>query len=497
MIDTSGATGTARLEIFRLYLNGQFTEPVNGRFFDKVNPASGEVDALMAMGDIQDISHAVRYARQALSGEWQDLSGTGRSAVLHRFAAIIREDQENLAFAMVKDIGKSIAAAREEVQQAADYWEFHAGMADKIYGMVNPAGSRDFSFTLREPVGVVGVITPMDTPIWSLTIKAAPALACGNTVVVKPSEMTPRGALRLAELAAQAGIPAGVLNVVTGDGEGTGAMLARHEDVDHVTFAGNSEIGKQVAEAAASHLATATCELSGKAAAIAFADADISMVVDCATRMLTDGGAPFSVVGSRLLVAEEIHKKLVKELAPRINTIRVGLPLDERSQLSCIPTVERLERIVGMVRMTREEGAQLIAGGNVPNDPDLQHGYYYRPTVFDGVKPGMQIAREEVMGPVLSIIPFQDEKEAVQIANATRFGLGAWLFTRDIDRVHRMVRALDVGVVHVNSAQPMHPAVSYAGFKESGLGYEAGMEAVNVFTRLKTVSVGLQSKSSK
>ncbi len=491
MIDPAGATGTAEIEILRLFLDGRPVEPRQGKFFDKMNPCSREVDTLIAAGNLADVGMAVKGARTALRDHWRGIGHAERSRCLRRVAERIREHQENLALLAVKDLGKPIADARSEASAAACYWDFFAGLADKIYGTVNPAGAAGLNFTLREPVGVVAAILPCSLPIWTFAMKVAPALACGNAVIVKPSELSPRGPLRLAELCIQAGVPAGVINVVTGEGESAGVALVRHDGVDHVSFTGNSETGKQVAEAAGSHLATVTCQLSGKSPTIVFGDADLDHAVEHAIAILCRRRGPDGLIGSRVLIQEEVKGEFVERLLPRVNAIRVGLPLAEESQLSCLPSEEHFERVSCLVRMGVEEGAQLLAGGKPPTDPDLERGYYYRPTVLDNVKSNMTVAQEEIGGPVLQLITFESEEHAIRIANATRFGSAAWIFTRDIGRIHRLAAALEIGAIRVNNTGAIHPSAPYGGFKESGIGTESGMEVIHSLTRLKNVSIGI------
>ena len=488
-------SGTAELEVFRHYIGGKYHEPQNGRFFDKISPVTGEVDALVAFGGNADVDKGVKAAQAALAGEWGALTGSARGRLLVKAAELIRENQEQLARLDVFDVGKPIVDARADVASAAEYWEFYGGLADKILGTVNPLGRNEFNITLREPLGVVAAILPWNFPAWMFSLKVAPALACGNAVVVKPAEHSPRSALRLAELCAQAGLPAGTVSVVTGDGPGTGAALARHPGVSHVTFCGSTEAGKQVAEMAASHLATVTCQLGGKSPTIVFEDCDLALAVDHAARLICRNQGQLGGAGSRLVIQAGIKTEFVIRLLRQVNAIRVGPPLDERSRMSCVASAAQLERIECFVRVGREEGAKLLTGGKPPSDPTLKGGYYFKPTVFDGVTPEMTIAQEEIFGPVLAILTFDTEAEAVRLANATRYGMTAWVFTGDLHRVHRLMRQLEVASIRVNQGDGEHPLVPFVGRKESGLGHEGGLDVIHTLTRLRNVWINLDPRS--
>ncbi len=481
-------TGTAELRIYHHFIGGTDVEPDTNRFLDKVNPASGEVDAMIAQGSKGDVNKAVKTAQQAFE-PWRRMDGAERRACLRKMVDVLDEFHSTLAFLDCADVGKCLNDATEEVERAKKIWSYYGQLAGQLDGAVRGAeGSTCMS--VREPLGVVGIILPWASPVLQFSEYVAAAIACGNTVVVKPSEHGPRSALKLASLCQSCGLPDGVVNVVTGDGPGTGEALARHPGVNHVCFAGSSEIGKLVADIAASRLATCTCELSAKNAAIVFPEADEDQVVEQIVRGMCRNQGQSNMSISRLIIHQRIKKSFMKKLLVAVRKVRVGNPNDEHSGMGCIVNGDQMDRIECFVRLAKEEGAQLLYGGKRPENPKLKGGLYYLPTLFDNVTEEMSISQEEIFGPVLTISSFQETAKAIQLANSTRYGLCAWVYTRDLDTVQRLCRDLNTGRILVNQASCTCPSMPFSARGESGLGTNLGESAIAALTRAKWIAIG-------
>ncbi|HET7321754.1 MAG TPA: aldehyde dehydrogenase family protein, partial [Longimicrobiaceae bacterium] len=410
----------------RLFIGGAWEDTASGETFPTHDPSTGKVLTRVAAGDAADVDRAVAAARAAFEGsEWSGLSGRERGRILSRIADGLEAHADELARLESRDNGKPVREARMfDVSDAISTFRYYAGWADKIEGEVVPSSDSLLTYTRREPVGVCGQIIPWNYPLLMAAWKVAPALACGNTVVLKPAEQTPLTALELARIASEAGLPAGVLNVVTGFGETAGAALVRHADVDKIAFTGSTEVGKIIQREATDTLKRVSLELGGKSPNVVFADADLDAAVKGATAAIFYNTGQACTAGSRLLLEESIHDEFVEKLVERARKMTPGDPLDPKCRMGPLVSQEQLDRVLGYVDAGKKDGAQLVLGGERAK-VEGKEGYYLEPTIFDRVAPEMTIAREEIFGPVLAVIPFRDEEDAVEIANDTAYGLAA------------------------------------------------------------------------
>ncbi|HUW82920.1 MAG TPA: aldehyde dehydrogenase family protein [Phycisphaerae bacterium] len=476
-----------------MLIGGEWVGAADGRTFEVTNPATGRPAAVVPEGKTADVDAAVTAAGRALRRTWRDVEGVQRGRLLRRVGELMLEHREELALRDTSEMGKPLSDARGDVEAGAAFFEFYGGLADKIFGRVNPVPSEFFNYTLREPVGVVGAIAPWNFPVWMAGIKLAPALACGCTVVLKPAEQSPGSALLIGRLCQEAGLPDGVVNIVTGDGPGAGAPLAAHAGVNHVSFTGSSQVGRQVAAAAAGHLAGVTCELGGKTANLVFADCNFEQAVGHAIHTICRNSGQICVAGSRLLVEQTMHDEFVGELCRRAERLKVGDPLLPDTHMGPIVSKQQFDKVMGYIEQGKQQGASLLTGGGRP--AGMADWPYVAPTVFDNVRPDMTIAREEIFGPVLAASSFGDESEAIELANATDYGLAAWIWTDDVRRAHRLARRMEAGIVMVNQAMGVCPAAPYSGFKGSGMGHECGVEgAIDSYTRIKNVTIRLDTE---
>jgi aldehyde dehydrogenase (NAD+) len=479
----------------RMFVGGAWVDARDGRRFETVNPYSGAVWATAPLAGDADVDDAVRAAREALAGPWGQISATERGRLIRRLADLIAERADDLAVTETTDNGKLLRETSGQMKGLPDWYHYFAGAADKLEGRVIPTARTNYlAYTLREPIGVVAAITPWNSPLLLLAFKLAPALAAGCTVVVKPAEQTPVSTLEFARLVEEAGFPAGVFNVVTGAAD-TGRALVRHPGVDKVAFTGSTEAGIAVMKSAADHLAKVTLELGGKSPNIVFEDADLDAAANGVVAGIFAATGQTCVAGSRLLVQRGVHDEIVGRVAERARTIRLGDPLDPKTEMGPIAFLEQLERVASYVGIATTEGATVAVGGERPDEAVVGRGFFFEPTVLTGVDNSMRIAREEVFGPVLAVIPFDDEAEAVRIANDTSFGLGSGVWTRDLGRAHRMARAIQAGTVWINSYRTMTYNVPFGGYKLSGLGRENGLEAVDQYTQTKSVWVELSGET--
>ena len=465
------------------WIGGAQVPPTGGRYFPTSNPATGETVALVADGDAADIDQAARAAQQALAG-WAARPPVERSRILARISQLIREDLDELDRLERSETGK--LNARGEISYAADYFEYYGGVLRALTGDVIDIGPQAHAFTRREPWGVVGVITPWNAPLNQAAREIAPAIAAGNTLVVKPAEATSLSTLRLGELAQRAGLPDGVLNVVSGDGPGAGAPLVAHPLVRKIAFTGSVATGRRIARAAGERLIPVTMELGGKSPNIIFADADLASAVPAATRAFTGNTGQVCSAGTRLIVQRAVHDEVVDLVAAQARGLRPG------RHLGPLITQAQYQKVSGYFDVAAEDGARLVAGG--PADlraelgPELSGGFFVQPTVYDGVTMDMRIAREEIFGPVLAVIAFDEEDEAVRVANDTEHGLVAGLWTSDIGRALRVSAKLQAGNVYINGwGAPLD--VPFGGYKDSGYGREKGFAALEDFTQVKSVVV--------
>lgn len=476
---------------YGLYIDGR--DVACDREMESLNPYAGKPWAVIPDAREDDVDAAVAAARRAFdSGPWGSMTATQRGALMRKLADIIARDAEELALIECKDNGKLYREMLGQWRYIPEYFYYYAGMADKLQGDVVPSDRTNFFiYTRREPVGVVGAITPWNSPGLLLTFKLGPGLAAGCTFVVKPSEHTPVSTLELAKRFEEAGFPDGVFNVVTGQGA-LGAALVRHPDIDKVAFTGATSTGKRIAASAAENLTRVSLELGGKSPNIVFEDADIEVAANGAIAGIFGATGQTCMAGSRLLVHESVHDALVERIVERTGRIRLGDPLDAETEMGPVANDPQYQKVLEYIDIAKAEGARVVYGGQ--GDPDLG-GYFVQPTVLADVTNDMRIAREEVFGPILSVIRFRDEDEAVQIANDTRFGLAAAVWTQNVHRAHRVAHRLRAGTVWVNAYRVVSFATPFGGFKESGLGRENGTDSIREYTETKSVYVELTGAS--
>jgi len=475
----------------QIFIDGQFVPSASGKTFASINPATGAVLADVAEGDEEDIRRAVASGRKAFeNGVWSRMGPMDRKAVLLRLAELIRQNLTELALLDSLDMGKLVAdAATVDVPGSALFFQWYAEAIDKIYDEVAPTGPGDLALITREPLGVVGAVVPWNFPLDMATWKAAAALAAGNSVVLKPAEQSPLSALRLAELAAEAGIPEGVFNVVPGFGPTAGKALGLHNDVDCLAFTGSTAIGKMFQQyAGQSNMKQVWLETGGKSPNLVFADCqNLEAAADMAAFGIFFNQGEVCCAGSRLFVEESVHDEFVERLASHAAAINVGDPLDRSCQMGAQISDEQFQKILGYIDAGREAGARVVTGGERAADT----GYFVKPTVFEGVTNDMKIAREEIFGPVVSTIAFSDIDSVLEAGNDTNYGLSAGIWTRDIAKAHRAARALRAGTVWINCFNTFDAASPFGGFKESGYGRELGQHALELYTQIKSVWVQL------
>jgi aldehyde dehydrogenase (NAD+) len=453
-----------------------------------VNPATGKTIAQIPAGDVLDIDKAVKYARMAYDNVWSKTNPADRGILLYKLAGLIDTHRNELARLDSIDAGKPIADCRADVSAAISIVRFFAGLPDKIHGHTIPVQQGYTTYTLREPYGVVGAITPWNYPFYLACGKVAPILAMGNTCILKPAEQTPLSALRLGKLAQEAGFPAGVLNVVTGLGESAGAALANHMDVDKISFTGSTEVGRLIMEASArSNLKPVTLELGGKSPNIIFADANLEAALDAAAFIVFYNQGQTCTAATRLIVQDKIADQVIAGLIDRAKRVKVGDPLLDETHLGAIISKEQYDKVQSYIRRGRDEGAKLVIGGEPPLDSHLGKGFFLTPTIFTDVQSNMSIAQEEIFGPVLSVLRFNTEDEAIRLANDVTYGLAASVWTQDASRLLRVINAIKSGLVWANCVFIGNPAVPVGGYKQSGFGKEYGLDAGLEYTRQKTV----------
>ncbi len=474
-----------------LFINGQFAPSASGKRFATVNPATGETLAEVAEAGKEDLDRAVVSARQAFeSGPWAAMKPRQRGRILTRAADLLQSRADAFGRVETLDNGKPIfESAKIDMPAAAECLAYFGESADKLYGDTFPGRKDAFLMTLREPVGVVGAITPWNFPLLQAMWKIAPALALGNTVVLKPASATPLTALMFAELLTEAGLPPGAFQVVPGPGPVVGAAMAEHPGIDKISFTGETETGKAILRAAAGTVKRVSMELGGKSPNVVFADADLDAAARGAINAIFYGKGELCSAGSRLLVEESVHDALLEKVVERAKKMAPGDPLDPKTRLGSLVSVKQRENVARYVESGKTEGAKLVAGGNAASINGK--GAFFEATVFDGVTPSMTIAREEIFGPVLSALTFRDEDEAIRIGNATIYGLAAAVWTRDIKKALRAARALKAGTVWINTYNFYDPGLPFGGYKESGFGRERGHYALEEYTQVKSIWVDL------
>ncbi len=481
---------------YQLFIDGQWVDAESGKTFTTPNPATGENLAEMSEGDKADIDKAVSAARRAFEGKWSKISARDRGRILYKLSKLIEEHSGELAALETADNGKPIReSAYVDLPQVAENFEYFAGWATKIEGETIPVPGQMFNYTLREPVGVCGQIIPWNFPLLMAAWKLAPALAAGNTVVLKPAEQTPVTAMELGKLFQEAGFPEGVVNIVPGYGETAGAALAAHPGIDKIAFTGSTEVGKLIAKAAAENLTKVSLELGGKAPNIVFADADMDQAVNGAMMGIFFNQGQVCCAGSRLFVEEKVKDEFLGRLKERAARINVGDPMDKATQMGPQVSEEQLSRIKSYVDVAQKEGATMLAGGESPKlEGAFQKGYFFQPTIFSDVNNQMRVAQEEIFGPVVSVITFRDEDDLIKQANDTIYGLSAGIWTRDITRAHRFAKEIKAGVVWINTFNMFNAASPFGGYKQSGYGREMGKHALEMYTHVKSVWVDLSGR---
>ncbi|MES2631878.1 MAG: aldehyde dehydrogenase [Pseudomonadota bacterium] len=477
------------MQTYPMYVDGRAVEAVSGQWFDSYNPFTAEPWARVAQGSAPDVDRAVQAAHKAFTqGPWPQLSASERGLLLHRLGDLVARDARKLAELEVRDNGKLIAEMQAQLNYVPQWYYYFGGLADKIQGAVIPLDKKGyFNFTRHEPLGVVAAITPWNSPLLLTAWKLAPALAAGNTVVLKPSEFTSASTLEFVKLVEEAGFPPGVVNVVTGFGADVGAALVEHPLVRKVTFTGSDTTGRAINLAAARTFKRVSLELGGKSPNIVFADANLDDAVNGAVSGIFAATGQTCIAGSRLLLQDTIHDAFLERLLALARTARMGDPMSLQTQIGPVTTKPQYEKVLGYIDIARGEGAKLLMGGHAATRPECGKGWFIEPTVFGDVDNRMRIAQEEVFGPVLSVIRFKDEDDAVAIANDVRFGLGSGVWTSDIGRALRMSERIQAGTVWVNTYRAGSFMSPFGGYKDSGLGRENGIDAVREFLQVKSV----------
>jgi aldehyde dehydrogenase (NAD+) len=482
---------TTAIDHKKLLINNEWRDASGGKTMEVVNPATEEVIATVASADRSDVDEAVKAARAALNGPWGKMSARERGRLVSTLADRLLERADEVARLETLHNGKPIFESRQiEIPAAAECFEYYAGWADKIMGETIPVKGNYLTYTLREPLGVVAAIVPWNFPLLLAAWKVAPALACGNVVILKPASQTPLTAIALGEIAVEVGLPPGVLNVITGPGATVGQAIVEHPGIDKIAFTGDTSTGKGIMRAAADTLKKITLELGGKSPNIVLADADIDAALRGATTGIFYGKGEVCAAGSRLLVDRSIKDEFMEKLAARAKKMVAGDPLDPKTRYGALASKKQLETVQRYVDIAKQEGATLVAGG-ARADIGTGKGYFFQPTVFDNVEPDSTISREEIFGPVLATIAFADLDEAIARANDSQYGLAAAVWTRDIKKAHYVARKLQAGTVWINTYNVYDTAAPFGGYKASGFGREMSSHALEHYTQVKSVWVDL------
>ena len=485
------------MKSYELYIDGCWTKSCSNKFFETENPYTGEVWAKISRGNFDDIDKAVRAARCAFEGAWGQVKATERGKLLTKLASLVERDAKKLGEIEVRDNGKLIAEMGGQTKYLAEWYRYYGGLADKIEGSVIPSDKPGiFNFTKYEPLGVVGMITPWNSPLLLLAWKLAPALAAGNTAVIKPSEFTSASTLEFMNLIEEAGFPKGVVNTVTGFGIEVGAPLVDHPEVDKIAFTGSDISGQKIYEAAAKKIMPVTLELGGKSPNIVFEDADFEASVMGAISGIFAATGQTCLAGSRLLVQKSIHDKFVNRLVEVAKDANIGDPMSLETHVGPVTTRPQYEKIMEYIDIAIKEKATCVLGGKAYKGPGSKGNQFIEPTIFTGVNNQMRIAQEEVFGPILSVIPFNDEEEAIKIGNDIDFGLAAGVWTNDIGRALRMSEKLRAGTIWVNTYRAVSFTSPFGGYKRSGEGRESGKEAIKEFLQVKSVWIAQETTTA-
>ena len=475
---------------YGLFINGELVEPQSGELRDLSEPATGEALAGVAMAGEADIDRAVDAARAALDGAWGKTPPTERSRLLHALADAMVANRKELAELEVRNVGKAISSVKAELNQGVENFRFYASAIASIAGRSNPLGGSLLFYSLKEPVGVAGQIVPWNYPLMMTTWKLAPALAAGCTVVLKPDSATPLTALRLGELAAEVGFPPGVVNIVPGPGKTTGAYLVRHPGVDKIAFTGSTETGGEIMRTASSPIKRITLELGGKSPNLVFADANLDDAIPSSVWSIYYSAGQSCEARSRVLVEQSIYDDFVTQFSTKTEQLRVGDPLDPETQVGSLISTAHRDKVHGFVERGRDEGAEIVTGGEAGSGK----GAFNRPTVLAKVESSMTVAQEEIFGPVVTVIPFEDEKDAIRIANDVRYGLMATVWTGDPARGHRVASRIKAGTVGINTPYTAFPGIPFGGYKQSGFGRELGLETLDLYLETKSVLVSTSAR---
>lgn len=475
------------LKHFKLYIDGEWMDSASGESFESLNPATAEPWAVIPAAGEEDVNRAVAAANRAfLDPAWSGMTQTARGKLLHRLADLLVEHAEELGNLETIDTGKLLKETRSQASYVAEFYRYYGGLADKIHGETLPIDKPDMHvYTERVPIGVVAAVVPWNSQMFLTATKLAPALAAGNTVVIKASEIAPAPLLRFGELIEKAEFPAGVVNILTGFGDSCGKLLTSHPDVARVAFTGGPDTARHIVRNTAENLAVTSLELGGKSPILVFEDANLESAVNGAVAGNFGASGQSCVAGSRVLVQESVYESFVEGLLRATQAIEIGDPLSEDTQVGPLATREQLDRIERIVAETIEAGGRVVAGGKTP--AGRSEGWYYEPTILDCPSPDMPSVQHELFGPVISLLKFSTEDEAIKMANDTRYGLAAGVFTRDVARSIRVSKAIRSGIVWVNTYRVVSPIAPFGGFKNSGYGREGGVDAVLDYTRVKTV----------
>ncbi len=475
---------------YGLFINGELVEAQSGVLRDLNEPATGEPLARVAMAGEADIDSAVEAARAALEGPWGKTPPTERSRLLHALADAMVANRKELAELEVRNVGKAIASVKAELNQGVENFRFYASAIASIAGRATTLGGSLLFYSLKEPVGVAGQIVPWNYPLMMTTWKLAPALAAGCSIVLKPDSATPLTALRLGELAAEVGFPPGAVNIVPGPGKTTGAYLVRHPGVDKIAFTGSTETGGEIMRMASSPIKRITLELGGKSPNLVFADANLGDAIPSSVWSIYYSAGQSCEARSRVLVEQSIYDDFVSQFSEKTEQLRVGDPLDPETQVGSLISSEHRDKVHGFVERGREEGAEVVTGGELEGGK----GAFYKPTVLAKVESAMAVAQEEIFGPVVTVIPFEDEKDAIRIANDVRYGLMATVWTSDPARGHRLASRIKAGTVGINMPYTAFPGIPFGGYKQSGFGRELGLETLELYLETKSVLVSTTPK---
>ncbi|MFQ6018814.1 MAG: aldehyde dehydrogenase [Kiloniellaceae bacterium] len=478
---------------YLMFVGGEYVPAASGKTFPVENPATEEVIAEVSEGDAIDVDRAVAAAARAFE-RWGSTSGAARARVLNRVGVLLAERLPDLVSVEVDQTGRPLREMKAQLARLPEWYEYFAAVARTDEASVPPFGGPYLNYTRRVPLGVVGQLTPWNHPLLILTKKVAPALAAGNTLVVKPSELAPLTPLMLGDILQAAGLPEGAYNVVPGFGATAGLALASHPGIAKIDLTGGTETGKAVASIAGKNLTRVAAELGGKAPVIVFDDVDLERAVSGTLFASFIAAGQTCVQGALLLAHRSIHDAFVERLVERANKIVIGNPRDLKTEMGPLVSTRQLETVERYVALGREAGARVVAGGRRPTGPGFERGYFYTPTVFTEVTIDMRVAQEEIFGPVVCVLPFETEEEAIRLANGTPFGLAGSIWTRDVRRAHRLVQRLKIGIIWINDHHRIDPASPWGGFKESGIGRENGLVAYHDYTQLQSIIVNLSEE---